>query len=487
MIGRREKGVCEARSGECTDAAAPSSGAPRTDLNAAPSQQPIAGSNLLTRRSLLRSGFAALAAAPFAKPLAAAPLATPPAASSPSPRRTRRNVVQQADDIVLGMSAAFSGPSRGLGTELYRGAMAYFGYVNDNGGVNGRRIVLKLYDDGYQPDTSVANTIRLMQEDEVFLLFGYVGTPTVTRVLPLLKRFSDQQVYLFFPFTGAEPQREPPYGEFAFNLRASYRQETAGLVDNFVRIGRRRVAVFYQVDAYGRSGWAGVREALARHGETIAAEATYRRGTPFGASMRRQVQILQAGSPDAVICIGTYAACAAFARDAVDLGLHVPVANLSFVGSENLQRLLRERRSDPDAYTRFLVNSQVVPAFDDATFPSVNEYHRLMFQYDPQLPGDLHRLSQDVPYQPLARGFVSLEGFLNAKLMTEILRRVGGRMDRSRLEQAVFSVRNFPLGIGESVSFAPNRRQGMQRVYYTVGDGDHFALLYDWEARFGTS
>ena len=433
---------------------------------------------MLSRRSLLRSGFAALAAVPWAKPL--------DATSRPA-SRSRRGAATQDGEIVLGVSAAFSGPSRGLGTELYRGAMAYFSYVNDNGGVNGRRIVVKAYDDGYQPDACVANTIRLMQDDGVFLLFGYVGTPTVTRVLPLLKRFREQQVYLFFPFTGAEPQREPPYGEFAFNLRASYRQETAGLVDNFVRIGRRRVGVFYQIDAYGRSGWAGVREALARHGETIVGEATYARGTPFTANMRRQVEILKATSPDAVICIGAYAACAAFARDAVDQGLHVPVANLSFVGSENLQRVLRERRADPDSYTRFLVNSQVVPAYDDATFPAIHEYHRLMFQYDPQLPEDLERLTRDTPYQPLARGFVSLEGFLNARLMTEILRRLGRRLDKSRLEQAVFTVRNFPMGIDQTVSFGPNRRQGMQRVYYTVADGNHFEMLHDWEARFGMS
>ncbi len=434
---------------------------------------------MLTRRSLLRSGLAVLAAVPRAKPFDA---------TSVSTSRNRREAVTQDDDIVLGVSAAFSGPSRGLGTELYRGAMAYFSYVNNNGGVNGRRIVLKVYDDGYQPDACVANTLRLMQDDNVFLLFGYVGTPTVTRVLPLLKRFRDQQVYLFFPFTGAEPQREPPYRDFAFNLRASYRQETAGLVDNFVRIGRRRVAVFYQIDAYGRSGWAGVREALARHGETIVGEATYSRGTPFTTSMRRQVEILRAASPDAVICIGAYAACAAFARDAVDRGLHVPVANLSFVGSENLQRTLRERRRDADSYTRFLVNSQVVPAFDDATFPAIHEYHRLMFQYDPQLPEDLDRLTKgELPYEPLARGFVSLEGFLNAKLMTEILRRLGRRLDKSRLEQAVFSVRSFHLGIDQPVSFGPSRRQGMQRVYYTVADGNHFEMLYDWEARFGVS
>ena len=171
MVGRRDLKANEVRPGEGADTAASSGAAPRS-------------SHPLTRRSLLRSGFAALAAAPWVKPLAA---------SSPSPHRTRRKTASQ-DEIVLGVSAAFSGPSRGLGTELYRGAMAYFSYVNDNGGVNGRPIVLKLYDDGYQPDACVANTLRLIQEDNVLLLFGYVGTPTVTRVLPLLKRFREQQV-----------------------------------------------------------------------------------------------------------------------------------------------------------------------------------------------------------------------------------------------------------------------------------------------------
>ena len=99
--------------------------------------------------------------------------------------------------------------------------------------------------------------MRLVEDDHVFLLFGYVGTPTVTRVLPLIRRYSDRPVYLFFPFTGAQPQRQPPYTECVFNLRASYQEETAGLVEPFLRIGRQRIAVFYQIDAYGRSGWDG--------------------------------------------------------------------------------------------------------------------------------------------------------------------------------------------------------------------------------------
>lgn len=120
----------------------------------------------------------------------------------------------KAQEIKLGMSADFSGPSIGLGIELYRGSMAYFEHVNNKGGVHGRRIVIKAYDDGYNPIPAIDNTIRLIEKDDVFLLFNYVGTPTTTRCLPLLKVHRDQSVLFFFPFSGAEPQRQHPYGEF---------------------------------------------------------------------------------------------------------------------------------------------------------------------------------------------------------------------------------------------------------------------------------
>jgi len=383
-------------------------------------------------------------------------------------------------EIVLGMSAAFSGPSRGLGIELYRGAQAYFEHINRAGGVHGRKVVLKTYDDGYQPDPSVQNTMALMLEDQVFALFGYVGTPTVTRVLPMLKKFQDKTVYMFFPFTGAQPQREPPYGEFAFNLRASYGQETEGLVDNFVSIGKRRIGVFYQADAYGRSGWAGVRQALSKYGEKIVGEATYRRGQQFTGSMRRQVEILEESQPDAVICIGAYAACAAFLREAVDLGLEVPIANLSFVGSENLLELISEGREDSQRYTRLLINSQVVPSYEDTSIPAVREYRDLMKRYSPEAPPELVQES----YTPFAHSFVSLEGFLDAKLMVEILNRLGEDPQRTNLEDAVFSVKDYDLGIGEMVSFSASRRQGLQQVYYTIVQDDRFVTLDSWEERF---
>ena len=434
---------------------------------------------MLTRRLLIGYGLAA----PWLKAVAAESGGTDalPGSFQPTTTQSSTGDVGVSDtEFLLGMSAAFSGPSRGLGIELHRGASAYFEHINRQGGVGGRRIRIRPYDDGYQPDPAVNNTMTLMLDDRVFLLFGYVGTPTVTRVLPMLKKFQDRDTYLFFPFTGAAPQREPPYGDFAFNLRASYAQETAGLVDNFVAVGRRRIAVFYQADAYGRSGWSGVRAALARHGETIVGEATYKRGTKFTNIMRAQVDILNQVNPDAVICIGSYAACAAFARDAVDLGLRVPMANLSFVGSENLLKLLQEARDDATPYTRLLVNSQVVPSYEDVTIPAVREYRDLMSRYDPQAPEELVK----EPYSPFPHSFVSLEGFLDAKLLVEVLRRLGDNPSRRGLEAAVFSVKDFDLGIGEQVSFGPDRRQGLQRVYYTVVEDDRFVTLDDWSAQF---
>ena len=432
----------------------------------------------LTRRQLTQSVLASAAIAPF-RAFAADP--TGQASTVPSGTLTDSGVTDS--EIVLGVSTAFKGPSRGLGIELYRGAVSYFAHINDQGGVHGRRIVLKLRNDGYQPVPAVENSVKLIVDDKVFALFGYVGTPTVTRVLPVLKKFQDRDFLLFFPFTGAQPQRQPPYDEFAFNLRASYKQETAGLVDNFIAIGRERIAVFYQADAYGRSGWAGVRAALKEYDKKLVGEATYRRGEQYTAVMRAQVERLKKVNPDAVICIGAYAACAAFARDAVDGGLEIPIANLSFVGSENLlKKLTDEFGAETERYSRWLVNSQVVPSYEDLSMASISEYADLMARYEPTPPAEF----EEHDYVPFAKSFTSLEGFLNAKLMTEILVRAGPSPSRALLEDAVFSIQNHDLGIGEQVHFSPERRQGLDQVYYTIVENNRFVGLTDWEAKFAS-
>ena len=366
------------------------------------------------------------------------------------------------------MSAPFTGPAQGLGIELYRGAAAYFAEVNRHGGVSGAQLVIKAYDDAYEPALTVSNTIKLIERDRALLLFGYVGAPTIIRVLPLLLAQENRTYELFFPFTGAPTVRRQPYEDVVFNLRASYRDETAGLVANLLAVGRRKIGIFYQSDAYGRSGWDGVRRALADNGLRIVGEATYRRNTTFEQSLEQQVAILQKAGADAVVSIATYTASAAFIRDARDAGWRVPIANVSFDGSEHLAALLVEesRRSGRD-YTVDLINSQVVPSFEDTSLPAVREYRELMARHDPRPPS-----FAAADYRPLAHSHVGFEGFLDAKLLVEILERLDGILIRERLRGAAESVRNLDLGIDVEISFGPRRHSAMSRVYYTtIRDG----------------
>lgn len=383
----------------------------------------------------------------------------------------------QANEIVLGMSAAFKGPTGGLGTELYRGAVAYIEHVNRQGGVNGKKIIIKAYDDGYNPIPAIKNTIRLIEEDQVFALFNYVGTPTVARVLPILKSNSNKHIYLFFPFTGAMPHRKPPYDEYVFNLRASYEQETGGLVENFLKIGRKRIGIFYQADAYGRSGWDGVRKTLTKYGGRIVAEATYQRGAKYTDSFKNQVQILRDAGTDAVISVGAYAACAGFIRDARDMGWDVPIANVSFVGSEfMINLLLEEERKTGRKYTYNLINSQVVPSYEDLSLPAVREYRKLMDLYNPMPPQNL--IESD--YRPLKYSFVSFEGFLNAKVIVEVLKKMGNEPRRENIKKVVESIKNLDIGIDEKISFSQQKHQALDKVYYTTFKNGKFVPIKDW-------
>jgi ABC-type branched-subunit amino acid transport system substrate-binding protein len=395
-------------------------------------------------------------------------------------------------EIRLGMSADFTAGARALGIELYRGAMACLLGVNQEAGVNGRKIVIKAYDDQYNPDQAIRNTLTLMNEDDVFALFGYVGTPTMNRTLPLLRMHQDKEFLLLFPFTGADTNRIPPYDQFSFNLRASYDQEAAGLVDHFINIHRTRIAVYYQSDAYGRAGWSAVRSALAKHGLEIAGEATYRRGTPFDHSYDPQVAIMQKVRPDAVICIATYAAAAGFVRDMRTRGVDCPIATISFVGSEAMLGLLTAAtRTTNKDYSARLVSSEVVPSYYDDSLPAAREYREAMDHYRQHLMPANALLYPDgeTPeneYTPLPYSFTSLEGYLDARLFVMILRRMGPVSKRADLERAVMGLGDFDLGVGQTLSFGgiSNRRQASDQIYYTVAKGGRFIPFREseWEA-----
>ena len=149
------------------------------------------------------------------------------------------------DVILIGQSAALSGPAEELGKEMKAGAEAYFKVVNDAGGINGRKIKLISLDDGYEPDRAKANTQKLIVEEKVLALFGYVGTPTSNAALPI---FTEAKVPFIGAFTGAQSLREP-FNRYIFNVRASYFDETEEIVRHLTQQGVTKISVFYQNDA----------------------------------------------------------------------------------------------------------------------------------------------------------------------------------------------------------------------------------------------
>jgi branched-chain amino acid transport system substrate-binding protein len=189
-----------------------------------------------------------------------------------------------ADKIVFGQAAVFEGPAASLGLDMREGLKAAFGEVNRAGGVKGRKLELISRDDGYEPKKSIAVTRQLLEEDKVFALVGPVGTPTSAATQPIA---AEQGVPFIGAFTGAEFLRNP-HKPHVVNVRASYFQETETMVERLTKdLGVSRIAIFYQDDAFGRAGLAGVQRALVKRKMQLVAEGNGRSSTSGGAGRRR--------------------------------------------------------------------------------------------------------------------------------------------------------------------------------------------------------
>jgi branched-chain amino acid transport system substrate-binding protein len=341
-----------------------------------------------------------------------------------------------ATTIVIGQSAAFSGPASELGTEMRAGAVAYFQAVNAAGGINGRKIELRWLDDGYEPDRAAANTKKLI-DDGVFLLFGYVGTPTSNASKPI---FTAARVPFVGPFTGAESLRNP-LNRYIFNIRASYYDETDKIVSQLVGQTLDRIAVFYQNDDYGKAGLAGVERAMQRRNLKIVATGTVERNT---VDVAAAVKSIGSVDPQGVVMISAYKSCAAFIKAMRAAGHSPQFMNVSFVGSKALAH-------EAGPAGRGVGISQVVPFPWNISARVVKDYQQL--------------LEASTGKQNFS--FTSLEGFIAAKVLVEGLRRTGSDLTRERFIAAMEQIRDFDVG-GFVVSFTPTDHSGSKFVELTV-------------------
>ena len=355
-----------------------------------------------------------------------------------SPLHARAETGVTSDAILFGQVAALEGPSSALGQGMRQGILAAFAEINAKGGVYGRKLHLVSRDDGYDPDRSVVQTTKLIEEDNIFALIGAVGTPTAIATVPIS---SARNVPFIGPFTGAEFLRAPELRSVV-NIRASYSAEAEAWVKHLTEdLHFTNIAIFYQDDSFGRDGLAGVRRALEKRGMELSAEGTFERNTKFVSSALR---IIKRAEPQAVVMIGTYGPCAEFIKLARKAGFHPTFVNVSFVGANALAREL-------GAAGEGVVVSQVVPFPWDTSLKVIADYQAAQKALDPTL----------------SPGFVSLEGYLSGRLTVAALELAGPHPTRAGLLRTINEVGRFDIS-GSVITVGPKMQDAPPKVFLTV-------------------
>jgi len=343
-----------------------------------------------------------------------------------------------ADAILFGQAAVLEGPSSMLGQRMRHGIVAAFNEVNAKGGVHGRKLQLVSRDDGYDPDRSVAQTLRLIQDDKVFALIGAVGTPTAMATIPFT---STRDVPFIGPLSGAEFLRDLELPNVV-NIRASYRAESETLIRHLTEDRRfSRIGIFYQDDSFGRDGLAGVKEALAKRGLELAVEGTFERNTrAVGAAWRT----IKRAEPEAIVMVGTYSASAEFIKLAHRDGVHPTFASISFVGAT---ALARELGSGGEG----VVVAQVVPFPWDRSIKLVADYQAAQKALDPTQAPD----------------FVSLEGYLSGRLAAAALDKAGPNPTRANLLRTINDTGRFDIS-GSVITVGTRAIETPPQVFLTI-------------------
>lgn len=340
--------------------------------------------------------------------------------------------------ILLGQAAALAGPSSALGQGMRQGILAAFAEINARGGVHGRKLELISRDDGYDPDRSMAQTTELIEQDKVFALIGAVGTPTTAATVPIAQA---KGVPFIGPFSGAAFLRAPDLHNVV-NIRASYAAEAEAWIKHLTEDLRvRSIAIFYQDDAFGRDGLAGVKAALDKRHMELTAEGTFERNTrAVGSALRT----LKRTEPEAVVMVGTYGPCAEFIKLAHMSGFDPIFVNISFVGASSLAKEL-----GPEG--KGVIVSQVVPFPWDASVKVVADYQAAEKALDPNLKPD----------------FVSLEGYLSGRLVAAALEMAGPNPTRAEMLRLINDVGRFDIS-GDVMTFGPKTQDLPPKVFLTV-------------------
>jgi len=346
------------------------------------------------------------------------------------------------DAIVLGQAAVLSGPAAALGQGMKTGMQAAFEEINKKGGIHGRKLKLVSVDDGYEPEKSIVATKKLIEEDKVFALIGAVGTPTSAATQPIA---TAAKVPFVGAFTGAGFLRDAKL-ENVINVRASYDAETEAWVRHLTEdLKIKKIAIFFQDDAFGRAGLSGLKKAMDKRNLSIVAEGTYERNT---LAVKTALLNIKREDPEAVVMVGAYRPCAEFIKLSHKINFDPVFVNISFVGASALANELGEDGKG-------VIVTQVVPFPWDSSIKVIADYHAAL-------------KASEAKAEP---EFVSLEGYLVGRLAVAALEKAGPNPTREGFLKVIKDTGKFDFG-GLTMTFGPNDNEGLDQVFMTVIQAD---------------
>lgn len=305
----------------------------------------------------------------------------------------------QGDVIRLGTSGPLSGGLNSVGNQFLLGAKIYFQDLNEMGGVHGRKIEIISKDDKYEPKIAIDNVKELITKDKIFALFGIIGTPIAEAVFPIAQ---EKKIPFVGAYSGAEFLRNPQ-NPIVLNARAGDLDEIERVVKYYVEeLKYTKFALFYQNDAYGRTGLSGVKNALEKRNIALLGEGSYKRNT---LSVGNALYEIELSNPEVILMIGSTTPIAEFikrARKSDKMSKELKFGLFSFVEPKHLINILEGNGEG-------IVFAQVVPSPWTSEVEEVENYRNLMKKYHPK-----EELSH-----------VSLEGFFAARMITEVFKTVG--------------------------------------------------------------
>ena len=338
-------------------------------------------------------------------------------------------------EVTIGITGPLSGPAAAWGT-IALASEAYAKYVNEQGGINGRKLKVVLKDDGYNPGRAVANFNEM--KDSVFLMLGTVGTAVLNATKDIV---AESGVPLVYPLGNVQVFAKQPKAKIrsVFQNYPDYTDEAEFLVQQAARLGVKKVALFGQNDDYGKLALDGVKKGLQKTpGTKLVGEVFYE---VTDRELGTHALKLKESGADAILFYSTATHCAGVVKEMAKVGYRPKIfASFTLYDRDTMFRLLGDLYEG--AYFDTVIALRGEPAADRMI--------DIVTKIDPKLKG--------------REGF-AVQGAADIMVVVEGLKRAGRDLTREGFIKAMETLKDWNEGgLSAPLTFGPNKHHGLNAV-----------------------